>query len=99
MTRVQKMIISESEAGQRIDNFLMRKFKDLPRSKIYKIIRKGEVRVSGCRKQPSYKIKTNDELVLQLVPKKRDELTPTPSVLDTVEEKSEDTPAIPDNNN
>ncbi len=62
MTRVQKMIISESEAGQRIDNFLMRKFKDLPRSKIYKIIRKGEVRVSGCRKQPSYKIKTNDEL-------------------------------------
>jgi len=26
MTRVQKMIISESEAGQRIDNFLMRKF-------------------------------------------------------------------------
>jgi len=56
------MIISESEAGQRIDNFLMRKFKDLPRSKIYKIIRKGEVRVSGCRKQPSYKIKKNDEL-------------------------------------
>ena len=62
MTRVQKLIISESEAGQRIDNFLMRKFKDLPRSKIYKIIRKGEVRVSGRRKQPSYKIKTNDEL-------------------------------------
>ena len=61
-TKVQKLRINEDESGQRIDNFINRKFKGLPRSKIYRIIRRGEVRVNSGRIAPSYKIKTNDEI-------------------------------------
>nr|WP_136249497.1 23S rRNA pseudouridine(955/2504/2580) synthase RluC [Ningiella ruwaisensis] len=62
--KVQLITISEDEQGQRIDNFLIRTMKGVPKSKIYRILRKGEVRVNKGRAKPEYKLKTNDELRL-----------------------------------
>lgn len=50
------------DAGQRIDNFLMRTLKDAPRSLIYRIIRSGEVRVNAGRVRPDYKLKEGDRV-------------------------------------
>jgi 23S rRNA pseudouridine955/2504/2580 synthase len=52
--------ITASHAGQRIDNFLMRELKDVPRSYIYRILRKGEVRVNKKRIKQTYKLIADD---------------------------------------
>ena len=57
-----KIKASKEVLGQRIDNFLINYLKGIPRSKIYSIIRKGEVRVNGSRKKPLYKISEGDEI-------------------------------------
>ncbi|HDL3293348.1 TPA: 23S rRNA pseudouridine(955/2504/2580) synthase, partial [Mannheimia haemolytica] len=49
---VQFFTISEDEAGQRLDNFLLAKLKGVPKSLIYRIVRKGEVRVNKGRIKP-----------------------------------------------
>ncbi len=48
--------ITANHAGQRIDNFLMRELKDVPRSYVYRILRKGEVRVDKKRVKPPRKL-------------------------------------------
>ena len=58
--KVQKITIDKDYSGQRLDNFLLNYLKGVPKSKIYSIIRKGEVRVNSSRKQVFYKIKEND---------------------------------------
>mgnify|MGYP003384089768 CR=1 FL=1 len=52
--------VSEDYAGQRLDNFLMSRIKGAPKSLIYRIIRKGEVRVNKGRSKPDYKIELGD---------------------------------------
>jgi len=54
--------IDADQAGQRIDNFLMTHLKGVPRSKIYQIVRRGEVRVNKGRIKAHYKIQTGDEI-------------------------------------
>src|SRR5258708_36369001 len=56
--------ITADEAGQRIDNFLMRHFKSVPRSRVYRLLRKGEVRVNRKRVDAEYKIAEGDEVRL-----------------------------------
>ena len=48
--------VTADEAGQRIDNFLMRHFKTVPRSRVYRLMRKGEVRVNRKRVDAEYRI-------------------------------------------
>ena len=57
---VQFLDISEDEAGQRLDNFLLAKLKGVPKSLIYRIVRKGEVRVNKGRIKPEYKLQAQD---------------------------------------
>ena len=57
---VEFIEITAKEQGQRIDNFLFNKFANLPKSKIYKIIRKGEVRVNKKRIKAEYKLQNGD---------------------------------------
>ncbi|MGC6360237.1 23S rRNA pseudouridine(955/2504/2580) synthase RluC [Bisgaard Taxon 45] len=57
---VKMLTISEDEAGQRIDNYLLAKLKGVPKSLIYRIVRKGEVRVNKGRIKPEYKLQAND---------------------------------------
>lgn len=57
---VKMLNISEDEAGQRIDNYLLAKLKGVPKSLIYRIVRKGEVRVNKGRIKPEYKLQAGD---------------------------------------
>lgn len=57
---VKMLMISEEESSQRIDNYLFVKLKGVPKSLIYRIIRKGEVRVNKGRIKPEYKLQTGD---------------------------------------
>ncbi|MES9988914.1 MAG: S4 domain-containing protein, partial [Candidatus Thiodiazotropha endolucinida] len=52
--------VDSEYAGQRIDNFLMGQLKGVPKSHIYRILRKGEVRVNKGRVKAPYKIRTGD---------------------------------------
>jgi 23S rRNA pseudouridine955/2504/2580 synthase len=56
--------VTADEAGQRIDNFLMRHFKTVPRSRVYRLLRKGEVRVNRKRVEAEYRIQEGDEVRL-----------------------------------
>ncbi len=59
-TGVRLVTVGDEFAGQRVDNFLMRELKGVPRTLIYRIIRKGEVRVNRSRVQPSQKLCSGD---------------------------------------
>ncbi len=59
---VQLVAISAENAGQRIDNFLRTQLKGVPKSMIYRILRKGEVRVNKKRIKPEYKLEEGDEV-------------------------------------
>ncbi|UTT84414.1 23S rRNA pseudouridine(955/2504/2580) synthase RluC [Vibrio pelagius] len=59
-TKVQFIDIDEDMAGQRIDNFLRNQLKNIPKSMIYRIVRKGEVRVNKKRIKAEYKLKAGD---------------------------------------
>lgn len=59
-TKVQFLEISDGNEGQRIDNFLLTKLKGVPKTLIYKILRKGEVRVNKKRIKPEYKLQIGD---------------------------------------
>tara|TARA_R110002110_G_scaffold404606_1_gene623197 strand:- start:237014 stop:237991 length:978 start_codon:yes stop_codon:yes gene_type:complete len=56
--------VTEHEAGQRIDNYLINKLKPLPKSRIYKMVRKGEVRINSKRITISYRLGSGDKLRL-----------------------------------
>lgn len=56
------VIIHSEEAGQRIDNFLFVKMKGLPKSRIYRALRSGEVRVNKGRVRPFYKLQQCDQV-------------------------------------
>lgn len=62
ITKSNNLIIDEDYAGQRIDNFLFNKLKDIPKSRVYRMLRHGEVRVNKGRIRPSYKLQPNDAI-------------------------------------
>lgn len=59
-TQVQFVDIDEDMAGQRIDNFLRNQLKNIPKSVVYRILRKGEVRVNKKRVKAEYKLAAGD---------------------------------------
>ena len=61
-SKVQIIEIDDSNAGQRMDNFLLSKLKGVPKSRIYRLLRKGEVRVNKGRVKPHYKLLCGDEV-------------------------------------
>jgi 23S rRNA pseudouridine955/2504/2580 synthase len=61
-TGVRKIRIDEEQAGQRIDNFLRRELPGLPKGRLYRILRRGEVRVNGGRVRAEYKLVPGDEV-------------------------------------
>lgn len=54
--------ITKEQVGQRIDNFLLRELKGLPKSRIYRAIRKGEVRVNKKRVKAEYRVQDGDQV-------------------------------------
>ncbi len=61
-TKVQIVQIEQDRAGQRVDNFLLTLLKGVPKSRIYRILRKGEVRVNKSRVKPEYRLRAGDLL-------------------------------------
>lgn len=60
LPQVELVTISEEEAGQRIDNFLIRRCKGVPKSHIYRVLRSGEVRVNKGRIDQTYRLQPGD---------------------------------------
>ncbi len=60
--RVKIRTAGPDEQGQRVDNFLIRHLKGVPKSRIYKAVRSGEVRVNGSRVKVSRKLVEGDKL-------------------------------------
>tara|TARA_B100001769_G_C22047935_1_gene563300 strand:+ start:249 stop:1139 length:891 start_codon:yes stop_codon:yes gene_type:complete len=58
--KAKSIVISKGNSGQRLDNFLISKIKNIPKSHIYKLIRTGQVRVNSSRSKPSVKVKIDD---------------------------------------
>jgi 23S rRNA pseudouridine955/2504/2580 synthase len=58
--KVQQVEVGERGAGQRLDNFLGRILVDVPRSHVFRVIRKGEVRVNGKRAKPDTRLQASD---------------------------------------
>ncbi|MGD8568123.1 MAG: 23S rRNA pseudouridine(955/2504/2580) synthase RluC [Gammaproteobacteria bacterium] len=54
--------IDDERAGQRIDNFLMARLKKVPKSRVYRLLRKGEVRVNKGRIKPDYRLQAGDRV-------------------------------------
>jgi len=65
-TKVQSIVkfveITSEHSGQRIDNYLFTSLKGVPKSRVYRIIRKGEVRVNSSRIKPDYKLNEGDNI-------------------------------------
>ncbi|WP_062067251.1 23S rRNA pseudouridine(955/2504/2580) synthase RluC [Cellvibrio sp. OA-2007] len=62
LVQVTILSIDADQAGQRLDNFLIARLKGVPKSKIYNVIRKGEVRVNKGRIKPEYKLVEGDSV-------------------------------------
>ena len=54
--------VAEEEAGQRIDNYLLARLKGVPKSRIYRILRSGEVRINSKRVQPAQRVAAGDRI-------------------------------------
>ncbi len=72
---VQLLEVDSERAGQRLDQFLTKLLPTVPRSRIYRIVRKGEVRVNGGRVAPELRLKAGDKV---RVPPVRLDVEPRP---------------------
>src|SRR5574343_1993129 len=59
---VVRIEIGEEEIGQRLDNFLIRRCKGVPKSHLYRILRSGEVRVNSGRVDATYRLQLGDSV-------------------------------------
>ncbi|MCY3641257.1 MAG: RluA family pseudouridine synthase [Gammaproteobacteria bacterium] len=59
---VNHVKIDAGQAGQRIDNFLLRRLKGVPKTRIYRMLRRGEVRVNGARTGPHRRLAAGDDV-------------------------------------
>ncbi len=57
---VEKLCIEEEEDDQRIDNFLFKRYKDVPKSHVYQLLRSGQIRINGKRINASYRLQLGD---------------------------------------
>ena len=60
--QVRTLEVGEEGEAQRIDNFLLRELKGVPKSHVYRVLRSGEVRVNSGRVKPDYRLKVGDRV-------------------------------------
>ena len=73
--KVRLLDVTPEEAGQRLDNYLLRHASGVPKTRVYRAIRKGEVRVNKGRSKPEYRVQAGDRV--RVPPLKIDESGPT----------------------
>src|SRR5258706_5794931 len=59
---VRYVEIDETREGQRLDNFLLGQLKGVPKSNVYRVLRRGEVRVNSGRVWPDYRLQSGDRI-------------------------------------
>jgi len=59
---VRRVVVDDGSAGQRLDNFLLRELKGVPKTHVYRLIRSGEVRVNKGRAQADTRVELGDEV-------------------------------------
>jgi len=82
--KVQFIEVNANQAGQRIDNFLLSLEKGVPKSRIYRALRKGEVRVNKGRIKQTYKLQSGD--VVRVPPLRVTEKKAPDSISDSLRE-------------
>jgi len=60
--KVTWLEVGEESDGQRLDNFLLRHLKGVPKSHVYRVVRSGEVRVNSGRIKPDYRLQVGDKI-------------------------------------
>src|SRR5256885_16868440 len=60
--RATTLEVGEEAAAQRIDNFLLRHLKGVPKSHVYRVLRSGQVRVNSGRVKPEYRLQLGDKV-------------------------------------
>ena len=75
------LVVGEEGEAQRIDNFLLRELKGVPKSHVYRVLRSGEVRVNSGRVKPDYRLKVGDRVRIPPV-RLADRKPPPPRPLD-----------------
>ncbi|TPH16226.1 23S rRNA pseudouridine(955/2504/2580) synthase RluC [Litorilituus lipolyticus] len=87
--KVRFFDIDHDDAGQRIDNFLLRTLKGVPKSHLYRLMRKGEIRVNKKRIKPVYKLLSGD--VVRVAPirisEKTDEVSTSLNIVASLEQQ------------
>lgn len=61
-TGVRKVRIDAEAAGQRLDNYLRRELPGVPKSRVHRLLRRGEVRINGGRVRGDYRLQAGDEV-------------------------------------
>lgn len=87
MSEVKFIEVPEEYEGQRLDNFLLARLKGVPKSMIYRVIRKGEVRVNKGRAKPDRKLIGGDMIrVPPIRVKDVEQVTPSQGLINTLDE-------------
>jgi len=60
--RATQLEVGEEGVAQRIDNYLLRRLKGVPKSHVYRVLRSGEVRVNSARVKPDYRLQAGDRV-------------------------------------
>ena len=74
--KARRLAIDAEQAQQRLDNFLFRELKGVPKGHVYRLLRTGQVRVNGRRTKPDYRLESGDEV---RIPPVRQAETPPPT--------------------
>lgn len=84
--QVRQVKVSDDRNGQRLDNFLARHLRDLPKNALYRLIRTGQVRVNGGRARPDRKLNSDDVVrIPPVVTRDRDETRVSESVCEQIQ--------------
>jgi len=75
-SRVRYLAVGEEADGQRVDNFLLNRLKGVPRSWVYRVLRRGEVRVNKGRVKPRQRLHIGDQV--RIPPLRLTESVPSP---------------------
>jgi 23S rRNA pseudouridine955/2504/2580 synthase len=79
--KVKWLVVGEESEAQRIDNFLLRELRGVPKSHVYRVLRSGEVRVNSGRVKPDYRLQVGDRVRIPPV-RVSDKKPPPPRPLD-----------------
>jgi 23S rRNA pseudouridine955/2504/2580 synthase len=82
LAKVQQLAVDERGVGQRLDNFLGRMLAGVPKTHIFRVIRKGEVRVNGKRAKPEARLQAGD--MVRVPPIRTGEAAPPRRVPDSL---------------